>query len=166
MKPQLVAINMEPGFDKQGKRQLQKQVQMAVAEKQLVILDVSLRGELNSQELAAIFAAVATIIESDGDVAIVGASPQLRTLFSLDSDFRTESEFVQTSSEKQSGSAFQRYKQRVHTLLQPKIHQASSSIDGASLSRNQELRYSEEWLPELQELIQKGMSDEYNPCAS
>lgn len=84
MQPQsLATIKLHPQFDKRGKRQLQEDVHKAVAEEKLVILDVSLLGELNSQELAAIFATVANIIERDGDVAIIGVSPQLRTLFSL-----------------------------------------------------------------------------------
>lgn len=53
----------------------------------------------------------------------------------LDSDFRDEPDVLQFHEEKPSGSALQRCKRRVTTLLQPGINHAAGSIDGSSLTR-------------------------------
>ncbi len=83
MKSEIAIIRLESTLNAPERRNLQKRVDMALSQKRFLILDVSPLTDIDSKGLAELFAVVAKTIQKQGDTAIIGASPQLRAIFSL-----------------------------------------------------------------------------------
>lgn len=83
MKSEVAVIRLDEPFGLAERKEFRRKVDVVLSHKRFLLLDVSLLTDIDSLGLSEIFSAISKTLKKQGDTAIYGARPQVRTLFSL-----------------------------------------------------------------------------------
>ena len=83
MNSQTAVISLGSSLDRSTGAELQSKVRSALSEKRFLVLDALELDFLDSAGIGQLFAVVTLTVRNGGDVAIIGANPQIKTLFTL-----------------------------------------------------------------------------------
>ena len=83
MNSQIAIISLGPSLDRSTNAQLLNKVRSALTDKKFLVLDALELNFLDSAGVGQLFAIVNLTVQNSGDIAIIGANPQIKALFTL-----------------------------------------------------------------------------------